>query len=550
MNERRLKWTRRGLIGAGALTIAGTSVFAFRRAVKTEAKPAPADSKTLHRGNAAEPETLDPHRATTPYEANIIGDMFIGLMTENAAGDAVQGAARNFVQNADGTRYTFTLRDHKWSDGTPVSADDFVYSFRRALSPKTGSQYASILYPVKNAKAVHGGEMAVEKLGIHARGPRVVRIDFEYQVPYLRYLLTHFVSFAVPRHIVEKYGDAWTAPANIATNGAYTLKAWVPNSQVELIKNPHFYEAEKVAIERVLYHPVPDFATALKRFRAGELDINNSVPSQEIAWLRVNMPEALHLAPFILTQYALFNFTRKPFDDVRVRTALSMAVDRDIIARRVMHAGERPAYALVPPHMPGYPARAQIKFRNMAMAERIAKARALLAEAGFGPGKPLKFEFSFPAQTDAKLVAAALQAMWENIGAEAKLLAAEDSAHYTRLRKQNFSVAWAGWVADYRDARNYLHICETSSHDVNYGRYSNPRFDNLIAQSDRARETMQRAILLEQAEQVMLDDVAVAPVYFGASRGLVAKSVKGWIDTPADINRTRYLSLARDGALS
>jgi len=228
-----------------------------------------------------------------------------------------------------------------------------------------------------------------------------------------------------------------------------------------------------------------------------------------------------------------------------VREALSLAIDREIVAARVMRAGEKAAYALVPPKMPRYSGSARLRFHSMSMAARIAKAKSLLAAAGFTAQHPLRFDYNFQSHNDARLVAVALQAMWQQIGATARLIPSESQVHYNLLRKQDFSVAWSGWFADYRDAKNYLLIWQTSGKDMNFGRYSNARFDALVEKSDHERDPAQRGRLLVEAEQILLDEVPFAPVYFGVSRDLVSPQVKGWVDNDVNINRSRYLWLDR-----
>lgn len=544
MTESRGKMvSRRTLIGGGAtMALAGGAAFALR---DSGVHHPMVSSKTLNRGNGAEPDSLDPHKAQGAWEMNIIGDMFMGLMTEDAAGNPIPGAAESYRASADGLTYTFRLRDHVWSDGAAVTAHDFVFAFRRVLDPKTAAQYASILYPVRNAERVNAGKLPVDQVGIRALDDRTLVISFEFQVPYIAELLTHIAAYAVPRHVVERHGEAWLRPENIATNGPYILAEWIPNDHIRLRKNPYFYDAKNVRIENVVYYPTQDYGAALKRFRAGEFDLTNNVPSQEIDWLRSNLPSVLRISPFILSQYVQFNLLRKPFDDVRVRTALSLGIDREIIASRVMRAGERPAYAYIPPHLPRYPGKAQVPFRGMPMAQRVAKAKALLKAAGFGPGNALSFEYSFQNQTDARLVAVALQAMWKDIGVETRLAPAESQVHYNSMRRQNYTVAWSGWIADYRDAKNYLFIWQTSGGDMNVGKYSNPNFDSLVARSDSERDPVIRARMLQDAEQMLLDDAALAPVYFGVSRALVSPQVKGWIGNDVNVNHSRYLWLDR-----
>jgi oligopeptide transport system substrate-binding protein len=537
--------TRRALMGTATVAaIGGAAAFALRGR-SAFGRRAIFGNKTFNRGNSAEPDSLDPHKAQGLWEGNIIGDMFVGLMTEDGASNPVPGAALSYSASSDGLTYTFKLRDLAWSDGKPVTAHDFVFSLRRLMDPKTAGQYAAILYPIKNAEAVNAGRLPLDRLGVRAINDKTLEIAFTMQVPYVAQLFMHFTTYPVPQHVVEKYGDAWLDPAHIVVNGPFVLKEWVPNDHILLAKNPRFYDARTVALDTIYYYPTPDYSAALKRFRAGELDVNDAVPAQEIDWVRTNLPHSLRIAPWMATQYLQFNLTRKPFNDVRVRKAISMAIDREVIATRVMRAGERAAYAFIPPDMPGYPGKAHCDFQSMPMTARVVAAKALLAEAGYNASNPLSFDHNFEDQTDARLVAVALQSMWNAIGAQVNLVGSESLVHYDLMRKQQFSVAWAGWSADYRDPKDWLMLWQTGTRDMNYGRYSDPKFDALIAQSDHTRDPARREILLQQAEQVSLDDVAYAPVYFDVSRMLVSPEVKGWVNNPVAINRSRYVSLDR-----
>src|ERR1700733_5959018 len=241
VQSNRNRLTRRTAIAAGVVAVAGAGAWAFRGpgfALST------ADGKTLNRGNGAEPDTLDPHKAQGQWEYNIVGDLFLGLMTEDAAGNSTFGAATHYSASADGLVYTFKLRDHRWSDGVPVTAHDYVYSFRRIADPNFAAQYVSILYPIRNMEAVANRKLPVEALGVRAVDDRTLEIAFHFQVPYIGQLLTHFTTFAVPKHLVEKHGNDWLRPENVAVNGPYTLKEWVPNDHVRLVKNPRFWDAK------------------------------------------------------------------------------------------------------------------------------------------------------------------------------------------------------------------------------------------------------------------------------------------------------------------
>jgi oligopeptide transport system substrate-binding protein len=534
------RWTRRGLLlGGAALGLSACGQRAGSRNFSLS------DGKTLNRGNGAEPDTIDPHKASGNWENNIIGDMFIGLMTDAADGSAMAGAAESYTASPDGLTYTFKLRDHLWSDGVPVTAHDFVYSYRRMADPRTAAQYVSILYPMKNMAAAAAGKLRPEDVGARAIDDRTLELRFEYQVPYIRELLTHYASFAVPRHVVEKNGENWTHAGIMVSNGPYVLKEWLSNDHILLVKNPRFYDAGNVKLDRVYFYPTPDASAGLKRFRAGEFDlVTDAVPPQQINWLRQYMPHDLRLAPYILTQYVQFNMHRKPFDDRRVREALSLAIDREIMAEKVLRAGELPAYSLVPGGLPGY-ASAELSFRSQPMTRRLARARALLAEAGFTPDKPLVFDLNCSNVTETRQMSVALQGMWSTVGVQARLMPYDTPIHYDMLRKHDFDATLAGWIADYRDAKNYLMLFETSTTDLNYGSYSNPAFDTLVAASDNERDPAARETLLRRSEQVLLDDVAVAPVYFGVTRNLCSPQVKGFVSNNVNIHRSRFMSLDR-----
>jgi len=225
-------FTRRAAMTAGAAAAAGVGVYAFRGRSASGFTLPTADGKTLNRGNGAEPDSLDPHKAQGQWENNVIGDMFVGLMTEDAAANAVPGAAESYTVSADALTFRFKIRDHVWSDGVPVTAHDYVFSFRRIADPKFAAQYVSLLYPVKNMEAVNRGDLPLDALGVRAVDDKTFEIAFHFQVPYIGQLLTHFTTFAVPRHVVEKHGDRWMRPENIAVNGPYTLKQWVPNDHI------------------------------------------------------------------------------------------------------------------------------------------------------------------------------------------------------------------------------------------------------------------------------------------------------------------------------
>ena len=502
--------------------------------------------RTLRRGNAAEPATLDPHLLVTQWEDWIVGDMMVGLMHQDAAANPVYAAATSLVTSPDGLTHTIRLRPHDWSDGVPVTADDYVFSLRRIADPKTAAQYVSILYPIVNMQAAAEGKVPAEQIGVRAIDSRTLEIRTHYQTPYINQLLMHQTMYAVPRHVVEKHGAAWIRPENIVVNGPFILREWIPNDHIRLVKNPRFYDAANVALDEVFFYPTEDSAAALKRFRGGELDVCNRCPAQtQVPQIKREMPGVVQTTPFIATYFLSANQSRAPFNDPRVREALSLAIDRETLTQKVIRSGSLPAYNLVPPGMPGYPYSAALRFKDMPFHQRQEKARALLAAVGFGPSKPLTFDLTTYNKLEWKLPAVALQAMWAEVGIRMRPLPIDSQIMYAMERSHDFDVCTTGWVADYRDPKNFLFLLQTSSTDLNYGLFSNPQFDAMVEQSDHIRDPAARLALMAQAEQLMLDHSGMIPFYHDVTRDMVSPQVKGWISNPADFNRSRWLSLDR-----
>lgn len=497
----------------------------------------------FHRGNGAEPQSLDPHYAQGNWEDAIVGDLIIGLTTYDAQGNAIPGAAESWEVSDDGLTLTFHLREHSWSDGVPVTAEDFVYAWRRILDPLTAASYAYYLYPIKNAEAVNNGEMPGTALGITATDEQTLVVELEYLVPYFVEYMTHFTTFPVPKHVVETHGNAWGRPGNYVSNGPYTLAEWVPNDRVVLVRNPLFYDAENVRIDRVIFYPSSDYEAALRRFRAGELDVQSRLPTTQIDWLRENMPEVLDIRPVLVIEYYAMNRTREPFDDVRVREALSLALDRETITEQIVRVGNPPAYSIVPPGIANYPGTAELTFKDMPYPERVARAQMLIREAGFGPDNRLRTTLAVrSASAEARRIPAAVQQMWRDIYVDVEIVQSDAAVFYNSVQEHDFDIAIAGWVADFNDASNFLDLLRTGNSN-NYGLYSNPEYDALLDQAKVEQNLEARGELLAQAEVIALEDHAWIPASFGVSTSLVHTYVEGWTNNVNDIHRTRWLSI-------
>jgi oligopeptide transport system substrate-binding protein len=527
--------------GAALLAACGESP-ASRQAAASAAAGRPGEV-VLQRGNAAEPMSLDPHHAQGTWENNIIGDLLVGLTAEAADGEPIPGAAEAWEQSTDGKTWTFRLRDHFWSDGKPVTAEDFVFAWRRILDPKTASSYAYYLYLVKNGAAVNKGDMPLSLLGVSARDARTLVVELENPAPYLLQYMTHYTTFPVPRHVVEEKGDAWARAGSYVGNGAYVLTEWSPNDHVTLEKNARFYDAENVKIDRTIFYPTTDYEAALKRLRAGELDIQDRLPSQQIDWLKANMPEILHLDSILATEYLTCNQTRKPLDDVRIREALSLAVDRETITGKITRVGEVPAYAIVPIGIANYPEGVALGFKALGFPERLKRAQELMRAAGYGPDNFLRTTLLIrSAAPTARRVPVAIQQMWKLIYVDAQILQQDAAIFYSRIQTGDFDIANPGWVADFNDASNFLDLLRKDNPN-NYGRNDNPAYDRLLDQASTELDLEKRGALLAEAESLALAAHAWIPIFYGVSGGLVRPYVKGWIDNAADTHRTRWLSI-------
>jgi oligopeptide transport system substrate-binding protein len=315
---------------------------------------------------------------------------------------------------------------------------------------------------------------------------------------------------------------------------------------VRLTKNEDFYDAKNVAIEKVEFYPTEDRAAVQKRFRAGEIDIAKDFASEQFDFLKKELPDETKVAPYLGIFYFTINHNKPPFDDVRVRQALSMAIDREAITDKVLKTGEVPAYSFVPPGTGNYGNPAYVDWMDAPYEERVAKAKALLAEAGYGPDNPLRFTFSYNTSENNKRIAIAAASMWkQHLGVEVELFNQEVTPHYNKLEQNDFEVARAAWVADYNDPQNFLYLLETRTGRQNYGRWSNPEFDSLMEHASTTGDMDKRADLLHQAETIAMEEQANIPIYYYVSKNLVSTEVAGWEPNVKDIQRTRYLKLQR-----
>jgi oligopeptide transport system substrate-binding protein len=510
----------------------------------------PSSTTELHRGNGVEPDSMDPHKGEGTSGASILRDLFEGLVATAPDGSLVPGAAASWDISSDGKTYTFHLRpDGRWSNGDPVTAEDFAYGLRRSADPATLSSYSQVLAPILNAEAVIAGELPPEALGAEAVDDHTLVIRLKGPTPYFLELLTHSTTFAIHRPSVEKFGQRFARPGTLVSNGAYVLDDWVVQSHIRLVKNPHYHDAGRVRIETVYFYPIENPSVELKRYRAGELDWTESLPHQQLDWVRENLSEELHIAPYFGSYYFGFNVTRPPFrDQAGLRRALTMVIDRDILTEKVTGAGELPAYVYVPP-IPGYQSPVP-EWSEWSMEERVARARQLYEEAGYGPENPLKFEIRYNTNENHRRISLALAAMWkQSLGVQTTLLNEEFKVFLeTRKSKAITEVFRAAWIGDYQDPFSFLEIMH-STHGQNDVGYSNPRYDELVEASMLEPDPIRRMQQLAEAESILLKDQPVVPLFFYVSRRVVKPWVKGWDDSLLDYHPTRhmYIEASSDG---
>jgi oligopeptide transport system substrate-binding protein len=406
------------------------------------------------------------------------------------------------------------------------------------------AEYRELLYPIKNAEAVSFGKAPVSSLGVSAPDASTLIIDLENPAPYLPQLLTHYTTFPLPQHVVEKLGSDWVKPGNLVSNGAYTLLEWRPHDHISLVRNPKFHDAASVKIDKVTFYPIEDDLVALKRYRANEIDMNERWPLTEHKWLTANIPSEARKFTYLAVSYWAFNTTKKPFNDFRVRKAIAQAIDRKVIAEDVFFGVYgKEAVSILPPGLSGVKNDARMPYAGKSIEERRQEAKQLLAEAGYGPTNPLTFTYNYISTPDAKRSAVAIQAMMKLIDVKMELVPGEPKVHYDNLKTKNYQAGNAAWVFDYSDAKNILYLFQSSTEQQNYPGYKNPVFDDLMRRSDAEPDAAKRGQLLDDAQATLLKDIPIAPVFYLYERTLVKPHVKNYVENPRAIFRTRWLSL-------
>jgi oligopeptide transport system substrate-binding protein len=505
-------------------------------------------TKTLLLGNGAEPRDLDPDVCNAFTDMNVLGALFEGLTSmDEKTSQAVPGVAERWDISPDGLVYTFHLRaDAKWSNGDPVTADDFVYSFHRILSPGLASEYAYMLYFIKNAEAFNGGKISdFVQVGAKALDARTLQVTLEHPCPFLPVVAAFQSWYPVHRATIEKFGrmdqpgTRWTRPENFVGNGPFALKEWSPNSRVVAVKNPFYWDAANNHLNTVIFFPNDNISTDESNFRAGQVHVTYDLLPDRIAYYRREAPQFLRIDPFCETFFLRFNTTKAPLNDPRVRQALARAIDRVAIARDVLYGSRQPAYEFTPPNTAGYTAEAKIP-------SDFNAARKLLAAAGYPGGKNFPIlELQTKNDTTWRTVIEAIQETWKReLGIHVQIASLEQKSWIANQHALNYQLSASRWVADYDDPSTFLYMFKSNSGNNDTG-WANANYDGLNDLADRALDPVKRNALMQKAEALLLDEAPITPVYHGARTYLIQPYVKGWVPALLGIHRYQFIDLEK-----
>ncbi len=506
--------------------------------------PAPPAGATLLRGAGAEPDSLDPQKARSVESQGILRDLCEGLTTLDKAAGVAPGVAREWSVSPDGKTYTFKLRpDARWSNGDRVVAADFVAALRRLVDPSTGSSYAQVIDVVANASDIVAGKRRPDSLGVTAPDDSTVVIALATPAAYLPSLLSHTSTCPIHRPTLARHPMELAKPGVMVSNGAFVLKEWVQGSHILATRNRQYWNDSATRLGMVKYLLIPDENAELTRYRAGELHTTYVVPRGQFGWIRENLAAELHIAPQLDTYYYGFNLNKPPFkDNPGLRRALSLAIDRDRLARSVLRVGELPAYGWIPPGVGNYTSQA-FDYRDTPMPDRIAEARRLYAQAGYSVSRPLSFELRYNAGEVHNKVAVAVASMWkEALGVEARLVAVEFKSLLQDIDRGDVEVFRSSWLGDYNDAYTFAQYFK-SSFGINLPHYRSAEYDSLINASANEIDAAKRRDLLQQAERVVLRDHPVMPLYFYVNKHLVKPEVDGWYDNVMNVVYSKDLGL-------
>ncbi|WP_147112958.1 peptide ABC transporter substrate-binding protein [Tateyamaria sp. syn59] len=488
-----------------------------------------AEEQTFTYRTLDEFSSLDPQVVEDVDGSNIVRDLFEGLYNQDADGNLVPGVALSHEASADNLIYTFTLRDNAvWSDGAPVTAGDFVYAWQRAVDPELASPYAWYmeLMSIENGAAIVAGEMEPSELGVSAPDDRTLVVNLSKPLPYFTKMVTHATTFPAPRWVIEEHGAEWTRPENMVSNGAFVLEAHVPKERSVRVRNENYWDNENTVLETVTTLVIGDDAQGLTRWRAGEVDMTD-IPAGQYPALAEEFPDEAFALPRLCNYYFNFNLASGPeaFQDVRVRQALALAIDREVIVDRVLQGGQFPAFTFTPAATADFEV-PEVEMASMTQAERDAKARELLAEAGYGEGgEPLSFNYLYNTNEAHQQVAIVATQMWkQKLGIDVTLENQEWKVFLETRGAQNYDMARGAWCGDYNEASTFLDLLTTES-GYNDAKFSNARVDELMTE---AKSSSDPQPLYTEVEQIVAAEMPVIPIYHYSTNVMLSDAIQGW----------------------
>ena len=475
--------------------------------------------------------TLDPQLNEETAGFHVIRDIFEGLISQDENGNLIPGVALTWTPSNENKTWTFKLReDAKWSNGDPVTAHDFVYAWKRAADPATASPYAWYveITQIENAAAIIAGDADPDTLAVRAVDDYTLEVNLDTPLPYFPNMTTYATLFPVHKETVEKFGTDWTKPENIVSNGAYMLDELVLNEYHTRVKNPEYWDADNVILEKVTGLIINDANQALTRYFAGELDYMDDLPPGQFPNLQAEYPDEAFVTPRLCSYYYAFNFTdsgNPALQDVNVRKALSYAIDRQVIVDNVLKGGQWPAYNFTHRATAGFEM-PTIDYGTWTQAERDAKAKELIQEAGYGTGgEPLTLKLIYNTSESHKQIATVLSQMWkQKLGVETTLENMEWKTYLEIRGNQEFDLARSAWCGDYNEASTFLDLL-TTTHGANDGKYSNARVDELMKAS---KTSMDPQAAYTEVEQILADEMAIAPIYHYTIAFMKKPDIKGW----------------------
>ena len=502
------------------------------------------DSKILYLGNGTEPKDLDPHTVTGVPESKILMALIEGLVIRHPDGlEPLPGIAKSWDISLDGKEYIFNIRDAVWSNGDPVTADDFVYAWKRMLMPSLGSKYPDMLYDVVNAEEFNKGLIEDFNLvGVKAIDNKTLIVNLKNPAPYFIELLAHYTTRPVHQGTIEKYGEIdslgnqWTRPGNFIGNGPFTLEDWKLNQVIRVKKSPTYWDADRVKLSEIHFLPIDNVTREDFMFRSGRIHVTSSIPTEKIEVYREEKPNQINITPYYGTYYYRINVNKEPLDNKLIRQALSLSIDREKIVEKVAKGGQDPAFSFTPPDPNAY-------FPPTTLEYNPEKAKALLAEAGFNNENIPTIEVLYNTSEGHQKIAEALQQMWkENLGINILLTNTDWKVYLSRQNTGDYEIARAGWIGDYQDPKSFLDMMVTGRGNNQTG-WSSKLYDDLLIKAAQSTSQNQRFSYMYEAEKILMEELPIIPIYTYTRIFMKHESVEGWNPNLLDSHAYQYISI-------